>query len=197
MLYLVWCAHRPWTCRTADLEFTGPTETQRRQLPRSEVWRRYQRRHRTGVILGAALVEYSTIRARVRFTHLDAQKEVPPLHEMTCKVPSRLSNNLHGDVVPRHSGNLRPVIHILEWLAQSVEVSHTRIAIVLACTIIDSTEMQALKTNHVPGQIASSAVSGSSMSTCCGVSQLSRSCQCRQHRLHETLTVRSISQDLQ
>ena len=42
MLYLVWCAHRPWTCRTADLEFTGATETQRRQLPRSEVWRRDQ-----------------------------------------------------------------------------------------------------------------------------------------------------------
>ena len=90
------------------------------------------------MVLEAASVEYSTIEAMTWSIYLDAQKEVPPLHEMPCKIPCRLSNNLHGDVVPRHSGNLRPVIHILEWLAQSVEVSHTRVTVVLACAMTGS-----------------------------------------------------------
>ena len=77
-----------------------------------------------------------TIKERVgRIVYLDTEEVVPPFGEVAGKVPSRLSNYLHPNVVPRHPGNLTPVIHVLLWFVQSVEVPNPRVAIVLAWSV--------------------------------------------------------------
>ena len=65
--------------------------------------------------------------------YLDAEEVVPPFGEVAGKVPSWLSDYLHPNIVPRHSGNLTPVIHILLGFVQSVEVPNPAIAVILAC----------------------------------------------------------------
>ena len=65
--------------------------------------------------------------------YLDAKEVVPPFNEVTGKIPSRLPNDLHSNVVPRHPRHLTPIIHILVRFVQSVEVSDSSVAIILAC----------------------------------------------------------------
>lgn len=64
--------------------------------------------------------------------YLDTKEVVPPFGEVACKVPSRLSDYLHSNIVPRRPGDLTPVIHILLGFVQSVEVTDPSIAIILA-----------------------------------------------------------------
>ena len=52
---------------------------------------------------------------------------------MTGKVPSGLSDDLHPNIVPRHSRYLAPIMHILLGFVQSVEVSNAAIAVMFAC----------------------------------------------------------------
>jgi len=54
--------------------------------------------------------------------HLDTKEVVPPFSEVAGKVPSRLTDDLHPNVVPRHPGHPTPIIHILLGFVQSVEV---------------------------------------------------------------------------
>ena len=68
---------------------------------------------------------------RVAF-YLDTKEIVPPFSEVTGKVPSRLSDNLQADVMPRHSGHLAPIVHILLGFVQSVKVSNPAVAVVFA-----------------------------------------------------------------
>ena len=67
--------------------------------------------------------------------HLDTKEIIPPFSEVTGEVPSRLSNDLHPNVVPRHPRDPAPVIHILLGFIQSVEVSDPTVAIILACDV--------------------------------------------------------------
>jgi len=67
--------------------------------------------------------------------YLDTKEVVPPFNEVTGKVPSGLSDDLHANVVPRHSGHLAPIIHILIGFVQSVEIPNSAVAVVLAYKI--------------------------------------------------------------
>ena len=64
--------------------------------------------------------------------YLDTKEIVPPFNEVTGEVPSRLSDNLHPNVVPRHPGHPTPIVHILFGLVQSVEVPNSTITIIFA-----------------------------------------------------------------
>lgn len=46
---------------------------------------------------------------------------IPPLNEVAGKISRWLANNLHGNIMPRHFGNLGPVVHILIWLIEPDE----------------------------------------------------------------------------
>lgn len=65
--------------------------------------------------------------------YLDTEQIVPPLCEMTSEVAGGLSNHLQPDVVPGHPGNSTPVIHVLFWFVQGVEVRDSGVAVILAC----------------------------------------------------------------
>ena len=70
-----------------------------------------------------------------RIIYLDTEEVVPPFSEVAGKVPSRLSDYLHPNVVPRHPRNFAPVVHVLFRFVQSMEVPNPRVAIVLAWSI--------------------------------------------------------------
>ena len=76
-------AHRPRTCRAADLEFARPSQAHVRKLARLELRRGQQERHRARVIL-------------------DTEEMVPPLNEVSCEITGWLANYLHRDVMPGH-----------------------------------------------------------------------------------------------
>ena len=61
-----------------------------------------------------------------------AENIIPTLHEVTTDVASRLTNNLHGNVVPWHTWNLCSVVHLLVRLVESIEVLDSRVAVVFA-----------------------------------------------------------------
>lgn len=65
--------------------------------------------------------------------HFDTKEVVPPFSEVAREVPSRLPDDLHPNVVPRHSGHLTPIVHILLGFVQSVEVCNSAVAVILAC----------------------------------------------------------------
>ena len=67
--------------------------------------------------------------------YLDAKEVIPPFSEVTGKVSSGLSNDLQANVMPRHSGHLAPIVHILLGLVESVKVCDSAIAIILACSV--------------------------------------------------------------
>jgi len=90
--------------------------------------------HVSGSIVGPNFNYRHGCKRRGEF-YLDTKKVIPPLDEVTGKVPSGLSDDLHANVVPRHPGNLAPIVHILLRLVQSVKVSNPAVAIVLAYKI--------------------------------------------------------------
>ena len=64
--------------------------------------------------------------------YLDTKEVVPPFNEVTSEIPSRLPNNLHPNIVPRHPRHPAPIIHILLRFVQRVEVCNPSVAIILA-----------------------------------------------------------------
>ena len=65
--------------------------------------------------------------------HLDTEEIIPPFSEVTGEVPSRLSNDLHPNVVPRHPRDPTPVVHVFLGFIQSVKIPDPTVAIILAC----------------------------------------------------------------
>jgi len=68
--------------------------------------------------------------------YLDAKEVIPPFNEVMGKIPSRLSDDLHPNVVPRHPRHLTPIIHILLGFFQIVKVRNPAITIMLACEVL-------------------------------------------------------------
>jgi len=63
-------------------------------------------------------------------THLGSNQQVPPLHEMPAEISSRLSDNLHSDVVPWHTRDLSSVERIIEGFVEVVELGDTLVPVV-------------------------------------------------------------------
>jgi hypothetical protein len=77
----------------------------------------------------------AVIDQRQRVVYLDTKEVVPTFNKVAGKVPSRLSDDLHPNIVPRHPGNLTPVIHVLLGFVQIVEVPNSRVTIILAWSV--------------------------------------------------------------